>query len=173
MKKWLLISFVIIVLDQITKYLASANLVYHEPAPVLSFFNLTLMHNAGAAFSFLSDAGGWQRWFFTVIAFSVSVFLILWIKRLTPQERLMGFGLTFILGGAIGNLIDRLVFGYVIDFVQLYYHAQSCLIGFSSYQTLTGQTCVWPAFNIADSAITVGAILLILDSLLSYRHKTK
>lgn len=173
MKKWLFISFVIIVFDQITKYLASTNLVYHEPSPVLSFFNLTLMHNAGAAFSFLSDAGGWQRWFFTVIAFSVSVFLILWIKRLTPQERLMGFGLTFILGGAIGNLIDRLIFGYVIDFIQLYYHAQSCLIGFSPYQTLTGQTCVWPAFNIADSAITVGAVILILDSLLDYRRKAK
>ena len=172
MKKWLSIAFVIIVLDQITKYFATANLVYHEPNPALSFLNFTLMHNPGAAFSFLSEAGGWQRWFFTVIAFSASVFLIFWIKTLTPQERLTGWGLTFILGGAIGNLIDRLFFGYVIDFIQVYYHAQSCFIGFSPYQTIAGQICVWPTFNIADSAISVGAVILILDSLLSHR-KTK
>jgi len=173
MKKWLFISFVIIVFDQLTKYIATANLVYQEPSPVWSFFNLTLMHNAGAAFNFLSDAGGWQRWFFTVIAVSVSVFLFLWLKRLSPQERLMGWGLAFILGGAVGNLLDRLIFGYVIDFIQVYYHAQSCLIGFSSYQILSGQACVWPSFNIADSAISVGAVVLILDSLLGNRHKTK
>ena len=173
MKKWLFIAFLIIGVDQITKYVASAKLVYQMPSQMWSFFNFTLMHNSGAAFSFLSDAGGWQRWFFTVIAFSVSVFLIFWLKRLTPQERLMGWGLTFILGGAIGNLVDRLVYGYVIDFIQVYYHAQSCVYGFLSSQTPSGHACIWPSFNIADSAITVGAILLILDSVLGCRHKEK
>ena len=147
MLKYLWLSLLVIVLDQLTKYMASTLLVYYKPQAVIPMFNLTLMHNTGAAFSFLDDADGWQRWFFTIIALAVSVFLVLWLKRLTVQERLQAIALSLILGGAIGNVIDRIWLGYVIDFLDVYY----------------GQ---WhfPAFNIADSAISIGAVLIIYDS---------
>ena len=147
MLKYLWLSLLVIVLDQLTKYMASTLLVYYKPLAVIPMFNLTLMHNTGAAFSFLDDADGWQRWFFTIIALAVSVFLVLWLKRLTVQERLQAIALSLILGGAIGNVIDRIWLGYVIDFLDVYY----------------GQ---WhfPAFNIADSAISIGAVLIIYDS---------
>lgn len=147
MLKWLWLSGVIIVLDQITKYVASASLNMYEPVPVLPMFNLTLMHNPGAAFSFLSDAGGWQRWFFTVISMGVSTFLVFWLKRLNQGEKLQAIALVLIIGGAIGNLVDRLLLGYVVDFIQVYY-----------------EQWYFPAFNIADSAITIGAILIIYDT---------
>ena len=141
------LSVICIIVDQITKWLANNWLVLHEQNPVMPFFNLTLMYNKGAAFSFLSTAGGWQRWFFSIIATVISVVLIVWIWRLKEHEKWLGAGLALVLGGAIGNLIDRLYFGYVIDFVQWYY-----------------EHYYWPAFNIADAAIMVGTCLLLVTS---------
>ena len=149
MLKYLWIAALVIVLDQITKSMASAMLAYYKPIAIMPLFNLTLMHNTGAAFSFLSNAGGWQRWFFTLVALGVSIFLLLWLKRLTRQEKLQAISLALILGGAIGNVIDRIRLGYVVDFLDFYYAAWH-----------------FPAFNIADSAITIGAALIIYDSLL-------
>lgn len=154
MLKWTWIAAVVVVLDQITKIAASTNLKMYQPIEIIPFFNLTLAHNTGAAFSFLADAGGWQRWFFTILATGVSLFLFFWIKKLKPEEKAMAISLSLVLGGAIGNLIDRVLYGYVVDFLDFYvgdYH--------------------WPAFNIADSAITVGAILLIIMSFISERQK--
>lgn len=148
LSRWLALAGVIIGLDQLTKWLAEQYLVYGEPVPVLPLFNLTLAYNTGAAFSLLAEAGGWQRWLFAGLALVVSVLIIGWLRRLGPEERLTGLALTLILGGALGNLIDRLYLGYVIDFIDVYY---------GSYH--------WPAFNIADSAITVGATLLVISSL--------
>lgn len=147
MMKWLWLSLVVIVLDQATKFFASGMLILHEPVAVLPFFNLTLMHNTGAAFSFLHDASGWQRWFFAALALIVSVMLVLWLRRLQPHERWLAMALTLVLGGALGNLVDRLMYGYVVDFIQLYY-----------------QDWYYPAFNVADSAITVGAVMLVIDT---------
>ncbi|UCE89372.1 MAG: signal peptidase II [Pseudomonadota bacterium] len=151
MLRWFWLSVLVIVLDQITKVLASSLLVLHEPVRVMPMFNFTLMHNTGAAFSFLSDASGWQRWFFTVVALGVSAVLVAWIRRLPPNDRWLAAALALILGGALGNVIDRLLLGHVVDFIQVYY-----------------DRWYWPAFNIADSAITVGAIMLIIDSLLGH-----
>lgn len=144
---WLWLSALVIVLDQITKALANSYLILHEFIAIAPFFNLTLAYNEGAAFSFLSDAGGWQRWFFTVLAIGVSAMLVVWLKRLSPNEKFMAVALALILGGAIGNLIDRVIFGYVIDFIDIYYHQAH-----------------WPAFNIADSAISIGAVMLLIDA---------
>ena len=140
----------VIVLDQATKFLAETLLTFHQPVPVLPSFNLLLTYNTGAAFSFLAGAGGWQRWFFLGLGLLVSIGLIVWLRRLQPAEKRLAAALALILGGAIGNLIDRAWLGQVIDFIQLYY-----------------QRWYWPAFNVADSAITVGAVLLVLDSLWS------
>jgi len=153
MLKWTIISVVVIILDQITKAIATAKLVMFDPVAVMPMFNFTLMHNEGAAFSFLSDAGGWQRWFFTVLATIVSIAIFIWIKKLTPQEKGMAISLSLILGGAIGNLIDRVRFGYVVDFIDVYYNDWH-----------------WPAFNIADSAIFVGAAIMII---FSFREEKK
>lgn len=148
MKKWLALALLVVVLDQLTKYLADSLLIYGQPLVVLPSFNLTLLYNRGAAFSFLSDASGWQRWFFVVVSITASVLLTLWLRHLKPGQVLLAAALALVLGGAVGNLIDRLWFGHVIDFIQVYY-----------------QEYYWPAFNIADSAISVGAVLLIWDSL--------
>jgi signal peptidase II len=145
---WLGLSGVVVLIDQITKHLADNTLVYAEPVAIVPSFNLTLLYNKGAAFSFLNDASGWQRWFFVFIALAAVAFILYWLKRLGPGERWTAFGLALVLGGAVGNLIDRLMFGHVIDFIQLYY-----------------RDFYWPAFNIADSAITLGAAALILHSL--------
>ena len=142
----------VIMLDQVTKFLAETLLTFHQPVPVLPSFNLLLTYNTGAAFSFLAGAGGWQRWFFLGLGSLVSIGLIVWLQRLKPTETRLATALALILGGAIGNLIDRAWLGQVIDFIQLYY-----------------QHWYWPAFNLADSAITVGAALLVLDSLWSGR----
>ncbi|MFA7096030.1 MAG: signal peptidase II [Gammaproteobacteria bacterium] len=155
MLRWLWLSAVVIVLDQATKYLASGLLDYGVPVPVLPFFNLTLAHNPGAAFSFLAEASGWQRWFFIGIALVVSVLIVGWMKRLSPRENWLAAALALILGGAIGNVIDRVMYGYVVDFIDLYYGAWH-----------------WPAFNIADSAITVGVAIMLIDSLLFSRETT-
>ena len=148
MGKWLGLSIVVVVLDQCTKYLAEAKLVHKVPLEVMPSFNLTLLYNPGAAFSFLSDASGWQRWFFVTISLAASVFLVYWLRKLEPQQRLLALALSLVLGGAVGNLIDRLLLGHVVDFIQVYY-----------------RDFYWPAFNIADSAITVGAVLLVWDAL--------
>lgn len=143
---YLFMALVVIVIDQWTKSLASSQLQYGVPVEILPVFNLTLQHNLGAAFSFLSDAGGWQRWFFTAISAVVSVVLAVWIFRLNDNQRLLALSLALILGGAIGNLIDRVLLGYVVDFISVHY-----------------QQRFFPAFNIADSAISVGAVLMIVD----------
>ena len=148
MFKWLWISVVVIVLDQFTKLWASSALNYGEPVPVMPLFNLTLMHNTGAAFSFLSQAGGWQRWFFAAVAVVISTVLLIWLKRLKSGQVWLAVALTLVLGGALGNVIDRLYLGYVIDFLDFYYQQHH-----------------WPAFNVADMAISVGAVMLVIDSL--------
>lgn len=150
------IAIVIIIIDQITKWVASSTLTMHEQNPVMPSFNFTLMHNYGAAFSFLSDAGGWQRWFFTIIAAVISIVLVVWITRLKSHEKLLGFALALVLGGAVGNLIDRVAYGYVVDFIQWYY-----------------DRFYWPAFNIADAAISVGAVLLLISSFFGDEDKNE
>ena len=147
MLKYLTISAVIIALDQVTKWLMVSWLSLYETVAVMPYFNLTMAHNHGAAFSFLAQAGGWQRWFFIVLASVISIVLLVWLAKLKPHAKLEAIALSLILGGAIGNVIDRIHYGYVIDFLDVY-------IG----------TSHWPAFNVADSAICVGAVLLILDS---------
>ncbi len=156
LKPWIWLSVLVVVLDQATKYLAETLLVMHQPVPIWSWFNLMLTYNTGAAFSFLADAGGWQRWFFLGLGCAVSIGLVVWLMRLKPGEKGLAVALALILGGAIGNLIDRAWLGQVIDFIQLYY-----------------DRWYWPAFNIADSAITVGAILLVVDSLWPQRDSPR
>lgn len=148
MLKWLWLSVIVIGLDQGTKYLASTELQFHIPVEVMPSFNWFLAHNTGAAFSFLSDAGGWQRWFFVGLAALVSVIIYSWLKKLDRSQVWLASALALILGGAIGNVIDRIYHGYVIDFIQWYY---------ASYY--------WPSFNIADAAISLGAAILIIDGL--------
>ena len=161
MLKWLWLSAAVVLLDQLTKGFANALLQPHHPRPLFPLFNLTLMFNEGAAFSFLGDAGGWQRWLFTILAIGISVFIVLWLRRLGPAQRLEAAGLSLVLGGAVGNVIDRLLHGHVIDFLDFYYRADTCLPLFMP----VGGECHWPAFNIADSAITVGVVLLLIDTL--------
>ena len=142
---WYALAGVVVALDQWTKALALRLLEYAEPVVVTGFFNLTLLYNRGAAFSLLSDADGWQHWLFSGIALVVAVLISVWLYRLPARARLEPLALALVLGGAIGNLIDRLRFGHVVDFVQLHY-----------------RDLYWPAFNVADSAITLGAGLLLL-----------
>jgi len=153
--KWLWLSGLVIALDQSSKWLAERLLVPGQPIPVLPCFNLTLLYNTGAAFSFLAQAGGWQRWFFLLLSLTISLVLVIWIGRLQRGQTLLALALSLILGGAVGNLIDRVVHGHVIDFIDLYYNHWH-----------------WPAFNVADSAITVGAILLVLDNLYGSWRRT-
>lgn len=138
------IAAVIVVLDQITKVMADRSLELYEQIPITSFFNITKAYNYGAAFSFLNDAGGWQRWFFTAISAVVSVVLIVWLFRMNRQERMLSLSIALILGGAIGNLIDRVIYGYVVDFIQVYWN-----------------TAYFPSFNIADAAISCGTVILL------------
>lgn len=148
---WLVLSVAIFALDQWTKHLVVAQFAYREVLPVFAGngwgFNLTLAHNYGAAFSFLADQPGWQRWFFAAIALGVSVGLSLWLLRLSAQQKWLALSLSLLIGGALGNLYDRALLGYVIDFLDCYYG-----------------TYHWPAFNVADSAICGGAILLLLEN---------
>ena len=147
MLKWLGLSLFAILLDQGTKLAIDSSMKLYQSIPILPFFKLTYVHNTGAAFSFLSEAGGWQRWFFAGLALAISCVIAVWLARLKQHETLLAVALALVLGGAIGNLIDRLAYGYVIDFLDVYY-----------------QTWHWPAFNIADSAITLGVILMLLES---------
>jgi len=145
--RWLWVSLAIIVADRATKAWISAALAYGESREITPFFNLVLAHNKGAAFSFLADAGGWQRWFFTAVAIVISAVLVVMLRRHRGGP-LLALALALVLGGALGNLYDRVSVGYVVDFVQL--HARGYY---------------WPAFNVADSAISVGVALLVWDSL--------
>lgn len=160
---WLWLTVVVAVIDQITKQVAEQSLIIHQAVPAMPNLNWTLMYNEGAAFSFLSDAGGWQRWFFIALSSAISIFLFFWLKQTSKDKKILCAGLALILGGAIGNLIDRVLFGHVIDFVQYYYHSDACLPGFSLWQLATGSKCLWPAFNVADAAIFLGAALLLVD----------
>lgn len=141
---WL--AVLVFVFDQWSKQAVLQHMELYQSMQLTPFFNLTYVHNYGAAFSFLSDQGGWQRWFFTFIAMAVSLLILWWLKQLQKGQVLLSVAFSFILGGAIGNLYDRLAYGYVIDFLDFYY-----------------QQWHWPAFNIADSAIFIGAALLIVD----------
>ncbi|EHQ56651.1 lipoprotein signal peptidase [gamma proteobacterium HIMB55] len=141
------LAAVVIGLDQYTKALASAELQYRVPVEITSWFDLMLAHNTGAAFSFLASAGGWQRWFLAGVALVVSLVVSVWLTRLKHSEQLLGIALGLVLGGGLGNLIDRVSLGYVVDFISWHYN-----------------DWYWPAFNIADSAICVGAVLLVWDS---------
>ena len=147
MLKWLWLSFISLVLDQWSKIALDQSFQLYESVVVTSFFNITYVRNLGAAFSFLSDAGGWQRWFFTAIAVVISTIIVIWIYRLKKHETLMAVALALVLGGAVGNLIDRVAYGYVIDFLDFYYQGYH-----------------WPAFNVADSSIFVGVFLMLLES---------
>lgn len=152
--KWLWLTSVVMILDLWTKSLASQHLQMHDPITVISGFNLTLMHNTGAAFSFLGDAGGWQRWFFICLTLIVCTFIVIWIYGLKANQRWIACALAMILGGALGNLWDRINLGYVIDFINI-------SIIFLPWRIFNP----WPTFNIADSAITIGAIMLIIDAI--------
>ncbi len=144
---WLGLSVLAIIIDQWTKNIASTHLTYADPVPVLPFLNWTLLHNYGAAFSFLSDAGGWQHYLFTGLAGIVSIIFIFWLMRMPKSTVILPMAIALILGGAIGNLIDRISLGYVVDFIHVFY-----------------QNHHFPAFNIADSAITLGTFLLLIDT---------
>lgn len=145
---WLGVAALIVVLDLWTKNIATQSLTLYRPEALTSWLNMTLAHNYGAAFSFLSDAGGWQRWLFTGLASVVTIVLIVWLFRLSSKEKMTAAALGLIIGGAVGNLVDRINHGYVVDFIDVYYRDWH-----------------WPAFNLADSAITCGVVLLIMDGL--------
>ncbi|MEM7402271.1 MAG: signal peptidase II [Pseudomonadota bacterium] len=163
MLKWLWLTAIVVILDQVSKQVAVNMLAMHDPQAFLPFFNFTLTYNKGAAFSFLSTAGGWQRWFFTILAIAVSIFIFFWLKKLTNKEKLLACSLALILGGAIGNVIDRSLYGYVIDFIDWFYPStEGCLPFFFSIHSIT---CHWPTFNLADSAIFLGATLMIIQAL--------
>ena len=145
---WLWLAIAVTGLDQLTKQIASRLLEMHQPVAVMPFLNMTLTYNRGAAFSFLSDAGGWQLWFFAVLTIVVAVIIVVWLYRLKPGQRWLACALALVLGGALGNLWDRLVIGAVVDFIDVYYGSWH-----------------WPAFNVADSAICVGAVMLVVSTL--------
>ncbi len=150
---WLTISAVVLLLDQGSKLLAESLLGYHQPVPLLPMLNFTLSYNPGAAFSFLGDASGWQRWLFSGFAVVISIVLVIWLRRLPASERWMRWALALLLGGALGNLIDRLVHGHVIDFIHVYYDRWH-----------------YPIFNIADCGITIGAIMILIHALFLERR---
>ncbi|MBA3023243.1 MAG: lipoprotein signal peptidase [Gammaproteobacteria bacterium] len=153
LKRWLLLAVVVIILDQTSKLAISSHFVYGESLAITSFFNLVLAHNTGAAFSFLSEAGGMQRWLFSLIAVVASVWIV-WLLRKHQAEKLFALALALILGGALGNLIDRIAYGYVVDFLDFHW---------AGYH--------FAAFNVADSAITCGAALLIWDGIRGKKHE--
>lgn len=153
---WLVLSIFLLALDQISKWVVSTEMSLYQTIDILPVFNFTYVHNYGAAFSFLSEAGGWQKYFFSTIAVTISVLLIYWLKKLPATNKLLCSAYALILAGAIGNLIDRLVHGYVIDFLHVYY-----------------QQYDFPVFNIADVAISIGAALLLLDAFFEQKESDK
>ena len=152
MLQWLGLAFVILLVDQFTKVLIVGFYQLGDSTTVTSFFNVVRVHNSGAAFSFLAGSSGWQRWFFTVIGLAAAA-LIMWLLKSHSGQKLFALALACILGGAIGNVIDRLLYGYVVDFLDFHWHHWH-----------------FPAFNVADSAITIGAACLILDELIRVRR---
>ncbi len=155
--RWLVLSALIVGADQLTKFLVLDNLELYQRVPVLAFFDIVRLHNTGAAFSFLANASGWQNWFFVGVAAIVSVAILWWLFTLPARGRtLLALALALVLGGAMGNVIDRLTHGYVVDFLLFYYREWS-----------------YPAFNVADSAITCGVILLLFDGFVLERRRTK
>lgn len=148
--RWLVLSMIVIVLDQISKQMVMQNMTLFQSIELTPFFNLYYVHNYGAAFSFLSDQSGWQRWFFTVITSGVTLGILYWLSKLKTSQTLLIIALVLVVGGAVGNLIDRVLFGYVIDFIDWHY---------ADYH--------WPAFNVADAAISLGAVLLIVDTIIN------
>ncbi|MCA6061982.1 signal peptidase II [Thalassolituus marinus] len=153
---WLWLAVVVCLLDQATKVLAESVLTYGQPVYVLPVLDFTLLYNPGAAFSFLADQGGWQRWFFTAVSVAVSIMLAVWLKRLPREQVWLPVALALILGGAVGNLFDRIVYGHVVDFISVHWD--------KSY---------FPAFNLADSAITVGAAMMALDVVREFWQERK
>lgn len=153
---WLVVALVVALIDQWSKVAVVKHFVFEGSSQeVTSFFNLVLAYNPGAAFSFLAEAGGWQRWFFGAIAVVASVVLTIWIYKSATQKPLEAFALSFILGGALGNLYDRIFLGHVVDFIEVHYQSQH----------------YFPAFNLADSAITLGAMVLIYDMIFGKEKK--
>jgi len=150
--RWLWVSLAVLVLDQYSKVLVDSALVLYESIELLPSLALRKIYNSGAAFSFLSDASGWQRWFFIGLAVTVVVVLTVWLSRLPRNQVRMALALSLILGGAAGNLVDRVFYGHVIDFIDVYY---------ASWH--------WPTFNVADSAISIGAVLLLLDAFSTHK----
>lgn len=150
---WLFLSLIILVLDQITKTWVSTHLSFNQPINILPYFDLRLLHNTGAAWSILADQGGWQRWFLSLLAIIVSIVIMIWLTRLDSKQRWLACALALILGGALGNVMDRLIFGYVVDFIDIYYQAWH-----------------WPAFNIADIGISIGAVMLLIDAII-FKHE--
>jgi len=152
LSRWLGLSVLVVVLDQLSKYWISSRFSYGESMYVLDIFNLVLVHNTGAAFSLLSDAGGMQRWLFSIIAIVASVWIV-WLLHKHQHQKLFALALSMILGGALGNLIDRIAYGYVLDFLDFHWN-----------------TYHFAAFNLADSAITCGAFLLIIEAFMEKKH---
>jgi len=155
--RWLPLAAVVIALDQITKILIQRNFEYAENLTLLPVLNLTLRYNTGAAFSFLADASGWQRWFFAGLAFTVVIAIVIWLRRMDGRSQpMLACSLSLILAGALGNVIDRLHLGHVVDFIHVHWGDAD-----------------FPAFNVADSAITIGAILMLLDTYLEGRREKR
>ncbi len=154
--RWLWLSVLVVVLDQFSKFFISENLTLNPPVELTSWLNLVLAHNTGAAFSFLGEAGGWQRWFFAILAGVVSIVLIVWLLKLPKKAVWMASALALILGGAIGNLIDRVRFGHVVDFIDFHI-----------------DTWHFATFNIADAAISVGAVMLLIDAFFLSTHESE
>ncbi|MCC7197959.1 MAG: lipoprotein signal peptidase [Gammaproteobacteria bacterium] len=153
--RWLWLAVAVIALDQATKAWVVATFELFEVLPVLPVFDLTRLHNPGAAFSFLATASGWQRWFFIALATGISVGIVAWLRQLPARgQSVLACGLALVMGGAIGNVIDRVLHGYVIDFIHLHWN-----------------DAYFPAFNVADSGITIGAGLLIVDALFEGRRR--
>mgnify|MGYP001089578402 CR=1 FL=1 len=144
---WLWLSFLVVIVDQATKALVVSTIKLRDPIELLPILDLVYLENTGAAFSILAQAGGWQRWFFIGLALVISVVLMLWLRRIRSEQTLLALGLSLILGGALGNVIDRVMHGYVVDFIYFHWGPH-----------------YFPAFNIADTAISIGAGCLLLDA---------
>ena len=151
---WLWLSVVVFIADQLTKFWASEALTLYVPEKVTGFLNWTLLHNEGIAFSLLADQPGWQRWFILIMASAIVIWLLIWLFNSPRSHKLHNISLALVIGGALGNIYDRAVLGYVVDFIQLHYNEY-----------------YWPAFNVADSAISVGAVFLIIDTLFRKQDK--
>lgn len=154
MLRLLWLSALVLLLDQVTKFWVMARFDEYEVLTVWPVFNLTLVYNTGAAFSFLSDAGGWQRGFFITVGVVVSLAMVIWLRQLGREERLTAYGLALVIGGAAGNLVDRVWLGKVVDFLQWHW-----------------RDWYWPSFNLADSAITLGVVLLLIDGLIPTKSR--